>query len=77
MSDKLRARAREWALDLHLRNCGADEIEAAILTGMREVLREEPDAEMIRVGGLAAFGDTTAAHLAFNAMGDCRARGLE
>jgi hypothetical protein len=82
MSDKLRQRAR------YLAECAAGQvlndrpahmlligiIEAAILTGMREALREEPDGEMITAIDITR--DNTIATL-WTAMAEARARGLE
>ena len=80
MSDKLRQRAR------YLAECAAGQvlndrpahmlligiIEAAILTGMREALREEPDSNMV-ISAAISKGDRAI----FKAMAACRARGLE
>jgi len=89
MTDKLRARARELAEGIAdkaneccYRSDGYKEGIAAIaytviLTGMREALREEPDAKMIFIGATSAYATETAAYDCFKTMAACRARGLE
>ncbi len=83
MSDKLRARARELAEEIAnpflmtKALITVDAIEAAILTGMCEALREEPDEGMLMKGTDAARCTGRTAHDCFNAMAEARARGLE
>jgi hypothetical protein len=76
MTDKLRARAKELALNAYESSPFGDEkiraIEAAILTGMREALREEPDEGMM-LAGYNTVGDRNV----YSVMAEARARGLE
>jgi len=76
MTDKLKARARELAFEISPEGHGIDVIEAAILTGMREALREEPDEAMIEAAAhVAAHGGGPGD--IWNAANEARARGLE
>jgi hypothetical protein len=77
MSDKLRARARELALEAFWTTSRDPEkevnaIEAAILQFAREALREEPDREMIKAAH--HFLDDRSV---YRVMAEARARGLE
>ena len=76
MTDKLRQRARELSEDARYRleDMGVtNAIEAAILQGMREALREEPD---IKMGYITPSYRTKAIEI-FKLMAESRARGLE
>jgi hypothetical protein len=71
MSAKLRARARELTDDASAKmeydmQWQRDLIEAAILAGMREALREEPDVYMSEI-----------ARIVWRDEAEARARGLE
>jgi len=91
MTEKLRARAKELAevtagqvlndWPAHQRLIGL--IEAAILAGMREALREEPTKIMLKAAHRCQWlnpdydAPILAPDFVWNAMAEARARGLE
>jgi hypothetical protein len=79
MSDKLRARARELALSAYWTTPfdvekQVNAIEAVILQGMREALREEPNSEEMELA-YALSGISIKAM--WREIAESRARGLE